>query len=225
MGISEMVKGIDPTRMQTGDSEVFRKMFDKTMQTIQSIIVGNWVRQANRLYLEGTEQPIKQAKGWREKMYRDVPYVQNSLKDMISVFGNPVVPDQSRKNFFPFHSADDVDPVAVFYTQHGVYPSAAKEFDVINPETRESYTIQDDELYEFAVYRGQLLRMFADKYKGLVDNLDPELKPKAVTKLKDNAQKISKSVMGLPQEQRKKMMQSILNGKVDLDKLIEGDTQ
>ena len=210
MGMSDLFKSVDPSRMKQGDSDFAVKLFDRFMQTMQSIAVGNWAKQANRQYLEMTDNPIKKAQGF-EKMYRDIPYVQNSLGNIISAFGEPVVPVTSEKMFFPFASGTEIDPVAKLFTDNGVFMSREQSWDVIDSDTKESYTIQDDELYDYAELRGRLVRKMTAKYLERINNAEPEKRVAMLKEIRKTAQETAKAVFDYQGEQREEKMRRVLD--------------
>ena len=215
MGLSDMFKSIDPQRLRTGNKEVVLKTADVFMQALQSVAVGNWERQANRLWLEANEKPIKRAQ-FLEKFYRDIPYVQNSLGDIISAFGQPVVPTEAERVFNPFMSSTKVNPIAKLYTDNGVFVPREHEFDVIDVEKGEARTIQDDELYEFAAFRGKLITMLTERYMDMINSYDGDRKKLVLKEIINVSNKTAKAVMGLPKDEKYSYMDSLLEGKTEI---------
>lgn len=194
MGISDMIKSIDPERMKQGDSEFSIKLFEHAMKTMQSVAIGNWAVQANREWLEMNNDPIKRAEGL-QRLYRDIPYVQNSLDDIISAFGNPVTPNNSEKIFFPFHSAPDTDPVAKLFTDNGVFMSRPQEFDIYDLDNNESYTASDDEIYDYAKLRGELVREITLKNWDAIESAEPEMRKEILESIKSTASDAAQASM------------------------------
>lgn len=216
MGLSDLMKAVDPAKMEQGDPEFAEKLFDRAMSTIQSIFVANGVRQANRLWLEHDNKAIKQADDWGEKMYRDVPYVQNSLKDIVSAFGIPVKPTNSEKVFFPFHGNVEVDPIAKLYTDNGVFMPRPANFPVYDLATQESYELSDDEMYDFAVFRGKYIRVVTNQRLAQLEAETPERRKVGLQGLMDAVNVSAKAVMGYQGAARENYMKALLSGKINV---------
>ena len=212
MGVSSLMKSIDPKRLKSGNKEVAIKTFDAFFQGAQSLAVGNWATQASRLWLEMNHDPIKRAQGF-EKFYRDIPYVKNSLDNIITAFGNKVVPTTSEKMFFPFASGTDSDPIAKLYTDNNVFVPRPQQFDVLDPDTLKTRTATDDEMYQFAAVRGMLIKKITNDYMDMINQYNPQQREKVLKKIVSKATSVAKAIIGVNKNDRQRYIDTLFPGK------------
>ena len=127
-------------------------------------------------------------------LYRDIPWLNSGLYDMVDAFGDPIIPKQ-RQKFMPLDLSFSKkgDPLAKILTDHGAYIGYAGRRNVYNEEKGEYIPMNDDQysVYKIAAAKktGELLRANFEAFKSLEG--DDYAIQKLVKEIKTNARDIA----------------------------------
>jgi hypothetical protein len=123
-------------------------------QQAKSVLVSNLTQQVLKMADEAQGDPIKIAKGG-QVLYRDIPYLNDNLKPVIDVFGDPVSPNTSEK-LFPFYKVEQEKKNKMLEMLHD------NKLFVGVPGNRNMLTLKgtsrpmnEDELYEYQKLSGE----------------------------------------------------------------------
>ena len=162
-GLDELVtatKGVD----KYGRTQNFGgKMTDAGINIMRSLSMTNFSTQNIRVLREMLESPIRRASGI-EKIYRDIPYLNDELNPIIDVWGEPVVPEQTL-SWKPYRMEFDLeeDPLNDFLAKKKIWVGMPERKDVIDYSTGTAMPMNDQQYYDYTKLSGQLSKKYLNE--------------------------------------------------------------
>jgi hypothetical protein len=159
-GLDELVtatKGVD----KYGRTQNFGgKAMDAGIGILRSLAMTNFTSQNIRVIREAMDEPIKRAAGI-EKIYRDIPYLNDNLNPIIDVWGEPVVPEQTL-SWKPYRIEFelDEDPVNDFLAKRKIWVGLPERKEVIDYNTGTAMPMTDQQYYDYTKRAGQLSKQY-----------------------------------------------------------------
>jgi hypothetical protein len=159
-GLDELVtatKGVD----KYGRTQNFGgKITDAGIGILRSLAMTNFTSQNIRVIREAMDEPIKRAAGI-EKIYRDIPYLNDNLNPIIDVWGEPVVPEQTL-SWKPYRIEFelDEDPVNDFLAKRKIWVGLPERKEVIDYNTGTAMPMTDQQYYDYTKRAGQLSKQY-----------------------------------------------------------------
>jgi hypothetical protein len=159
-GLDELVtatKGVD----KYGRTQNFGgKMADAAINIGRGMAMTNFTTQLIRVIREALDEPIKRASGV-EKIYRDIPYLNDNMNPIIDVWGQEVVPEQTL-SWKPFRAEFelDIDPLNEFLAKKKIFVGMPERRDVIDYTTGTAVPMDDQQYYDFVKKSGQLSKEY-----------------------------------------------------------------
>lgn len=177
-GLSEFLDAFAKSGKEGADS-FFREMKKQAVSTTKNIVIPNLYTQSKRTFDEIVGNPMKQADGMLEQIYRDIPVFNQNLNDMVNSLGEPVYPEMTNR-FLPFQAKAQED--------HAVYDLLNDKNTFImrisKPQLEYGlgYSVTDEQYYQFSKRRGELIR---EKIEKNIKSLSTKSNDKVKDKIND----------------------------------------
>ena len=159
-GLQDFVEIIDPKEEYNQSTKMFDRLKNWGADQARTMAVSNFTQQAFKFASEAMDNPIKASKG-AERIYRDIPYLNDGLNPILDVFGEPVKPSTSERLLPITVGKPSKDEILAAFNENGVYigkPETKALFvssDINNTETR---PMTDQEYYQYTKRSGQLTK-------------------------------------------------------------------
>jgi hypothetical protein len=159
-GLQDFVEIIDPKEEYNQSTKMFDRLKNWGADQARTMAVSNFTQQAFKFASEAMDNPIKASKG-AERIYRDIPYLNDGLNPILDVFGEPVKPSTSERLLPITVGKPSKDEILAAFNENGVYigkPETKPLFvssDINNTETR---PMTDQEYYQYTKRAGQLTK-------------------------------------------------------------------
>lgn len=147
------------------EGEMGKKKFIKFIQNVgKGFVVPNLETQLSRQIQHWAQMPMKDAPAWQQKLYRDIPIARRGLNDMVNALGEPVIPDLSR-----WVNMDvEYNPIWDLIVKNEAWVTKPSRSTFTYNEEGEFVKLSDDEYYEYAKRRGELMKeRITDQYNKL----------------------------------------------------------
>lgn len=159
-GLQDFVEIIDPKEEYNQSTKMFDRLKNWGADQARTMAVSNFTQQAFKFASEAMDNPIKASKGV-ERIYRDIPYLNDGLNPILDVFGEPVKPSTSERLLPITLGKPSKDEILAALNENGVYIGKPKtrdlyvSSDIKNEETR---PMTDQEYYQFTKRSGQITK-------------------------------------------------------------------
>jgi hypothetical protein len=158
-------------------------------QQVKSVAVSNLSQQLGRLYSElVTGDPQRDAKTFFEVIYKDIPIVNDGIRPIIDVFGEPV----------KYNTTERLKPIYTTESEEMIKWLNENKFFVGVPQRKNIYTadgserpMTDDEYYEYRKIAGKETRDMIKEFMGGIKEPDRQISEKMFEASKDAARKIA----------------------------------
>lgn len=187
-GLQDFVEIIDPKEEYNQSTKMFDRLKNWGADQAKTMAVSNFTQQAFKFASEAMDNPIKAAKG-AERIYRDIPYLNDGLNPILDVFGEPVTPSTSEKLLPITLGKPSKDEVLAALNENGVYIGKPKTRDLYvssDPSNDATRPMTDQEYYQFTKRAGQITkRIIMEEWKDISTILAIPDKKKRRADLKD----------------------------------------
>lgn len=159
-GLQDFVEIIDPKEEYNQSTKMFDRLKNWGADQARTMAVSNFTQQAFKFSSEAMDNPIKASKGV-ERIYRDIPYLNDGLNPILDVFGEPVKPSTSERLLPITLGKPSKDQVLAAFNENGVYigkPKTRPLFLSSDPSNEETRPMTDQEYYQFTKRSGQITK-------------------------------------------------------------------
>lgn len=161
-GLQDFVEIIDPKEEYNQSTKMFDRLKNWGADQAKTMAVSNFTQQAIKFTREAMDSPIKAAKGV-ERIYRDIPYLNDGLNPILDVFGEPVTPSTSEKLLPITLGKPSKDEVLAAFNENGIYIGKPKTRDLYvssDPSNEETRPMTDQEYYQYTKRSGQITKQY-----------------------------------------------------------------
>jgi hypothetical protein len=187
-GIQDFVEVIKPKQEYNQASKLGDRLISWGADQAKTMAVSNFTQQAIKFTREAMDSPIKAAKGV-ERIYRDIPYLNDGLNPILDVFGEPVTPSTSEKLLPITLGKPSKDEVLAAFNENGIYIGKPKTRDLYvskDPKNEETRPMTDDEYYQYTKRSGQITKqIIMEEWKDISKILAIPDRKKRRAELKD----------------------------------------
>jgi hypothetical protein len=159
-GIQDFVEIIDPKEEYNQSTKMFDRLKNWGADQARTMAVSNFTQQAFKFASEAMDNPIKASRGV-ERIYRDIPYLNDGLNPILDVFGEPVKPSTSERLLPITLGKPSKDEILAAFNENGVYigkPKTRPLFLTNDPKDTETRPMTDQEYYQFTKRSGQITK-------------------------------------------------------------------
>ena len=192
-GLQDFVEIIDPKEEYNQSTKMFDRLKNWGADQARTMAVSNFTQQAFKFASEAMDNPIKASRGV-ERIYRDIPYLNDGLNPILDVFGEPVKPSTSERLLPITLGKPSKDEILAALNENGVYigkPKTRPLFLTSDPSNEETRPMTDQEYYQFTKRSGQITKQIImeewDEIKKILAITD---KKKRRAELKDYMSKL-----------------------------------
>lgn len=166
-------------------------------QQAKSVTLSNFTQQMLKLTDEYQGDPIREAKGVAI-IYRDLPVVNDGLKPIVDVFGDPVIPKTSEK-LSMWYTVDDErkDVVIGELSKDGIFINVPKSRSIVDIDANTKRPMTEDEYYNFKLIYGKIMKYGLYKDMEIIRSLDREDKIKWIDSINDSAADAAKYAVSI----------------------------
>jgi hypothetical protein len=180
-GVSEFLSSFnesDPTKASG--------YFEKYLQNVgKGFVVPNIVTQVSRKIQQTYNMPMKEANDTWEQMYRDIPIARNKLNEMTNALGEPVVANMNR-----WTNKEEDDPIWQLIVDNEAWLNKPSKSIVMYDTEGNTRLLNEEEYYQYAKLRGQLLKdLLEEHYKELMNMDKAEVQDRVAQYANDAADK------------------------------------
>ena len=155
-GLQDMLEIISPKQEYNQSSSIGDRLISWGSDQAKSVAISNFTQQTIKMINEYGENPIKAAKGV-ERLYRDVPYLNDGLNPILDVFGEPVTPKTSERLLPVTVKAPSKDEILSAFNENGVFIGKPQERTILLDDGT-SRPMTDQEYYEFTKLSGKITK-------------------------------------------------------------------
>jgi hypothetical protein len=161
-GIQDFVEVIKPKQEYNQSSSLGDRIISWGSDQAKTMAVSNFTQQAIKFTREAMDSPIKAAKGV-ERIYRDIPYLNDGLNPILDVFGEPVTPSTSEKLLPITVGKPSKDELLAALNENGIYigkPETRPLYVSDDPSNEETRDMTDAEYYQYTKRAGQITKQY-----------------------------------------------------------------
>lgn len=155
-GLQDMLEIVSPKQEYNQSSSIGDRLISWGSDQAKSVAISNFTQQTIKMINEYGENPIKAAKGV-ERLYRDVPYLNDGLNPILDVFGEPVTPKTSERLLPITVKAPSKDEILSAFNENGVFIGKPQERTILLDDGT-SRPMTDQEYYEFTKLSGKITK-------------------------------------------------------------------
>ena len=155
-GLQDMLEIMSPKQEYNQSSSIGDRLISWGSDQAKSVAISNFTQQTIKMINEYGENPIKAAKGV-ERLYRDVPYLNDGLNPILDVFGEPVTPKTSERLLPITVKAPSKDEILSAFNENGVFIGKPQERTILLDDGT-SRPMTDQEYYEFTKLSGKITK-------------------------------------------------------------------
>lgn len=139
------------------------KRFEKyAAQQVKSVALSNLAQQTGKLYSElVTGDPQRDARTFMEVLYRDMPVMNDGVRPIIDVFGEPV-PYTTTERLTPV-SDPEGDELIEWLNENKFWVGVPKRQNIFDLATKTERPMTDDEYYEYRKLSGQKTKAWINR--------------------------------------------------------------
>lgn len=171
-GVSDFVSIFKPDGRYGDNTSIVDRAKKFFAQQVGSVVMSNFQRQVMRFVMESQDDPIKMAKGF-EMIYRDMPVINDGLRPIVDVFGDPVTPSTSER-LIPYFSVSDEkkDALLKYLHEHKAFVGVTPDKPIIE-ERGDLYVerpMTDEEKYYYKLAAGKITKkLLYDRFEMIKD--------------------------------------------------------
>jgi len=189
-GIQEFFGIITPSEDMGKATKWTDRLTSYAADQSKSILMSNFTQQAFKMYAETMNDPMKAASG-AERIYRDVPFLNDHLNPIINSFGEPVKPSTTDR-LTPV-TKPSVDNLSKILSENGVFIGKPKTVDIFTDDDQ-TRPMTDKEYFNYAKRSGELTKQYMlEEYEDLKELLAIENVKERRKAIKDWVQAITSS--------------------------------
>lgn len=159
-GLQDFVEIFSPKQEYNQASKFGDRIINWGSDQAKSLAISNFTQQSIKFTSEYMDNPIKAAKG-AERIYRDIPYLNDGLNPIIDVFGEPVKPSTSEKLLPITVGKVSKDAILSALNENGVFIGKPQTREVfVNDTDDTTRPMTDQEYYNFTKKSGQLTKQY-----------------------------------------------------------------
>ena len=155
-GLQDMLEIISPKQEYNQSSNIGDRLISWGSDQAKSVGISNFTQQTIKMINEYGDNPIKAAKGV-ERLYRDIPYLNDGLNPILDVFGEPVTPKTSEKLLPVTVGVPSKDEILSVFNENGVFIGKPQERTILLDDGS-SRPMTDQEYYEFTKLSGKITK-------------------------------------------------------------------
>lgn len=155
-GLQDMLEIVSPKQEYNQATNIGDRLISWGSDQAKSVAISNFTQQTIKMINEYGENPIKAAKGV-ERLYRDVPYLNDGLNPIIDVFGEPVTPKTSERLLPITVGKPSKDKILNMFNENGVFIGKPQERTILLDDDT-SRPMTDQEYYEFTKLSGKITK-------------------------------------------------------------------
>jgi hypothetical protein len=171
------------------DSKASERAQKYAAQQVKSVAISNLAQQTGRLYSElVTGDPQRDAKTFSEVIYKDLPIVNDGIRPIIDVFGDPV----------KYNTTERMKPIYTTESEEMIKWLNENKLFVGVPQRKNMYTadgqerpMTDDEYYEYRKIAGKGTRDMIKEFMEGIKYPDRQISEKTFDGAKDAARDIA----------------------------------
>jgi hypothetical protein len=173
------------------DTRVGDRVKKYAAQQIKSVAISNLSQQTGRLYSElVTGDPQRDAKTFMELIYRDIPVINDGIRPIIDVFGDPVKYNTTER-LFPVMSDPKKDEIIKWLNENKLFVGVPKKRNIFDLETLTERPMTDDEYYEYKKIAGQKTKQWIDNMMILIESDNRKVSEESFDKAKKAARDLA----------------------------------
>jgi hypothetical protein len=159
-GLQDFVEIFQPKAEYNQNSKFGDRVVSWAADQASTMAVSNFTKQNIKFVQEAMDSPVKAAKGV-ERIYRDIPLLNDGLNPIIDVFGEPITQTTSEKLLPITIKRVSKDEMLSVLNENGIFIGKPQSRDiVIDDETGETRPMTDQEYYEYTKKAGQLTKKY-----------------------------------------------------------------
>jgi hypothetical protein len=171
-GILDVKAGRGKYAPDTNMSERFEKY---AAQQVKSVAISNLSQQSGRLYSElVTGNPQRDARTFMEVIYRDIPVINDGIRPIIDVFGDPVKYNTTER-LLPVMSEPEGDKIIKWLNENKLFVGVAKKRNIFDIDTMTERPMTDDEYYQYKKLSGQKTKQWIIEFMDMIKDSDREI--------------------------------------------------
>lgn len=188
-GLQDMMSILSPNSTYGGFDSKVDKLESWAADQAKSIAVSNFTQQTIKMTQEYMDSPIKAAKGI-DRIYRDIPFLNNHLNPIVNVFGEPVKPSTSERLLPITVAKPSSDQLLKFFNEYGAYVGKPKTLDIYIDEEGNTRPMTDKEYYDYTVMSGKITkRILLEDWADIIETINE-------MPTKKEKEKIAKEILG-----------------------------
>lgn len=188
-GLQDMMEVISPKQDYNQASKLGERLVSWGADQAKSVLISNFTQQTIKMTQEYMDSPIKAAKGV-ERIYRDIPYMNNHLNPVLNVFGEPVKPSTSERLLPITIKKPTSDSMIKTLNEMGVFIGKPKTVDIFIDDDGNTRPMTDKEYYDYTKRCGQSTKQV------LEENWDDIMEAIDEGETKEQKQQIAKKIIG-----------------------------
>jgi hypothetical protein len=201
-GIQDFAEIISPKEEYNQSSSLIDRMKSWGADQAKTMAISNFTQQAIKFSREAMDSPIKAAKGV-ERIYRDIPYLNDGLNPILDVFGEPVTPATSEKLLPITVGKPSKDELLAALNENGIYigkPKTRPLYVSDDPSNEETRDMTDQEYFQYTKRAGQITKQYLiEEWKDVSEIL-------AIPDRKQRRKELKAYVSGLIEDARKEAL-------------------
>jgi hypothetical protein len=179
-GIQDFAEILKPKAEYNQSSRIGERLMSWGADQASTMLISNFTKQNIKFVMESMDSPVKAAKGI-QRIYKDIPFLNDGLNPIIDVFGEPVTQTTSEKLLPITIGKISKDEMLSVINENGIFIGKPQTRDIfIDDKTGETRPMTDQEYYEFTKKSGQLTKKYlAEDWKDIQEALrikDPKEK-------------------------------------------------
>lgn len=206
-GIQDFVEVIKPKQEYNQSSSLGDRIISWGSDQAKTMAVSNFTQQAIKFTREAMDSPIKAAKGV-ERIYRDIPYLNDGLNPILDVFGEPVTPSTSEKLLPITVGKPSKDELLAALNENGIYigkPETRPLYVSDDPSNEETRDMTDAEYYQYTKRAGQITKQY------LIEEWKDISKILAITDRKQRRKELKAYISGVIEDARAEALSEFPN--------------
>ncbi len=201
-GIQDFAEIISPKEEYNQSSSLIDRMKSWGADQAKTMAISNFTQQAIKFSREAMDSPIKEAKGV-ERIYRDIPYLNDGLNPILDVFGEPVTPATSEKLLPITVGKPSKDELLAALNENGIYigkPKTRPLYVSDDPSNEETRDMTDQEYFQYTKRAGQITKQYLiEEWKDVSEIL-------AIPDRKQRRKELKAYISGLIEDARKEAL-------------------
>lgn len=201
-GIQDFAEIINPQEEYNQSISMYDRFKNWGSDQAKTMAISNFTQQAIKFSREAMDSPIKAAKGV-ERIYRDIPYLNDGLNPILDVFGEPVTPATSEKLLPITIGKPSKDKILAALNENGIYigkPKTRPLYVSDDPSNEETRDMTDQEYFQYTKRAGQITKQYLiEEWKDVSEIL-------AIPDRKQRRKELKAYVSGLIEDARKEAL-------------------